>query len=212
MSKFPDVSEILRGERLKREEAVWLDQRRHVGYADEVRRTCAKFDTRCVVEVGCGTGLLPEQFADMEKIVYIGIDSNPEAISIARAHNPSVTGRARQFIEQDIRVVRIGDGFTDGVVCCFATLKHFYIDEWADILCKVLALGRVGLFSIQTAAEHADNGSITEGHNTWVTDQELANAIASSGHREVHRKCVWVGAWQGVDGKEWIITTERESQ
>jgi len=74
-------------------------------------------------------------------IKYVGIDKNPHMLEIARSKN---FGKNKLFLRLDIREVT---GRSFDLVTSFGVLKHFSLEEWPDILKKMLSFGKFGLFT-----------------------------------------------------------------
>lgn len=173
---YPDVSEVLRGETLAREDDTWirlLPEKRHLA------ETLSIVGFRNVLEIGCGTGLYATILTQMYPgITYLGVDSNPEALAIARRRNPKLT-----FIESDFRDFNFpSPSFTHDLVCAHAFLKHFCFDDWEKLFPKFLSLGRVAQFDMQTATPIFNDGSPTFGNNLWVPESLLHRTLTNAGH------------------------------
>lgn len=180
---YPDVSEVLRGDVLAREDDTWIrliHEKQHL--ADLL--TDQSFQT--VLEIGCGTGIyagiLARRFPD---IIYTGIDSNPEALTIARRRNPDM--KFEQFDFREVVPLRI----KYDLVCAHAFLKHFDIHNWVNIFPKFLAFGRVAQFDMQTANEAVNDGSPTFGNNLWVPRALLDRELNAAGHEIISEEIAY---------------------
>jgi ubiquinone/menaquinone biosynthesis C-methylase UbiE len=87
--------------------------------------------TRCVLELGCGTGVitsamadrLMKQHASLAGLRVIGVDVSAEMLRVARARDNRV-----EWVKGDMRDPRI-DGKLDIMICCYNTLQHMLSDE-----------------------------------------------------------------------------------
>jgi SAM-dependent methyltransferase len=195
---FPDVSEVLRGDALLAEDLVWTKQ---IGEKERLAEDLCNAPFRTVLEIGCGTGLYARILQDafsIVPIVYLGIDSNPEALDMAKARNPSTRFLQRDFRDYDSKM-------TWDLVCAHAFLKHFSADEWPPLFAKFLSLGRIAQFDMQTAAETFNNGSLTFGNNLWVAESLFSASLAEAGHVIKSSRI----AWQQDDRKATIYLTEK---
>ena len=172
-SNYPDVSEVLRGETLAREDDTWI---RLIHEKQRLAESIAHLHPASILELGCGTGIyagmLNKQFPHAE---YYGVDSNPEALAIARRRNPDL-----EFVEMDVRAIR--KDVTYDLVCAHAFLKHFLLDDWVNLFPKFLSLGRVAQFDMQTAATTVNDGSPSFGNNLWVPRPLLDKFLEAAGH------------------------------
>lgn len=194
---FPDVSEVLRGETLAKEDDTWIrliQEKRHL--ADSI----ARFHPKNVLEIGCGTGI----YATMLKqtfpmAAYTGVDANPEALAIARRRNPSLN-----FIECDFRRLQHTDV---DLVCAHAFLKHFDYENWLELFPKFLSLGRLAQFDMQTTtADTFNDGSPSFGNNLWVSQTLFDRTLASAGHHVLSSEI----AYEKDDRRATIFLTERK--
>ena len=87
------------------------------------------YDARCILDIGCGTGVFAPFFID-EGYSYVGIDASDSMLTIAREHEPR-----GQYVLGDIRRLEL-DALPsttpfDAVTCMGRTLCHLIHD--ADI-------------------------------------------------------------------------------
>ena len=196
---YPDVSEVLRGETLLREDDTWIrliHEKQHL--ANMIVDCFARLGT--VLEIGCGTGiyagLLERAFPELN---YTGVDANPEALAIARRRNPNLN-----FLLGDFRSYAPSEQFN--LVCAHAFLKHFDINDWLRLFPKFLSLGIVAQFDMQTAtSETFNDGSPSFGNNLWVSQTLFDRTLASAGHRVVSSET----AYEKDDRRATIFLTER---
>ena len=171
-----DISEYYTKELAEKEEKAWLECELYKRNAKQVNDYIIKYDLSTVLEVGCGSGLIPTLIPN--KIYYSGIDNNSYFLEMARKNNKS-----RIFVKADIRSYHII--FRYDLVISFAFLKHFAISEWVDIASKVLQLGRFGIIEVQIAEKAFDNG--IDFHHTFVTEKMLSEALETAGRKEESR-------------------------
>lgn len=177
-----DYSAWLTPERLAAEEALWAEVGIYRLYAEHVMRAVGDHDCRSIIELGCGTGWVPTQLPP--SIEYVGLDANPECVTLAQQKNPT-----RSFFLADMRAFR-SPPFD--LACSFAVLKHFALEEWAAVLGKVLSLGRVGLFTMNVGPYDLDDFEQGFAH-TWVTHMTLSDAVYAAGHQLVSAELLHTG-------------------
>jgi trans-aconitate methyltransferase len=183
------------GELAKAEEAEWYVTKYYKKYAAVAIKAIDQFKIKDVIEIGCGTGLIPTELP--ENINYLGVDKNPTFLKWARdKNNPN-----RKFIQEDIRTLTVDKPY-DLVICC-AVLKHFSLTEWDQIVKKVLSLGNRGLIEMQVAASDIDNG--TAFHHVFVSQSRLERAIALADHKYIEETILYQDSF--LTSK--IVLTER---
>ncbi len=193
----PDFSEWLTEERFLHENESWEKDRVFESYAQEINLACHSFKLKTILEVGCGAGFVP---GDLDPVlIYSGMDRNPLCVLAAWNRNPKA-----EILLADIRT--FSHELVD-LVCSFAVLKHFSLEEWPVILQKILSLGKYSLFTIQLREERLDDGE--EYHHIWVQKKDLESAIRQAGHKIVSMKLRWSGTWHGTSGEEWLILTKQ---
>lgn len=177
-----DYSAYLTPERLAVEEVAWEQTAIYRLYADTVLYAAARYGCNTVLEVGCGTGWVPTRLP--ESLAYIGLDANPECLTLARQKTE------RLFIWADARVFRLEESVD--LVCSFAVLKHFALHEWASVLGKILSFGRVGVFTMNVGDADADD--FEQGYpHTWVSPFTLGAAVAGAGHQIESSETIYTG-------------------
>jgi len=201
MITFPDISEWYTPERIAAEEPLWASGP-YKENAQRVVNVCQQYSLSSVIEAGCGTGWVPTALPD--SIVYVGMDSNPYMLSRARDKNPS-----RIFIRNDIRDLN-PDFLSVDLVCSFAVLKHFSLNEWPDILRHILGIGQYGLFTQHVLLDDRPAMEVgTEFHHIWPTKPELLQAIDSAGHEVLDLD--YSAMDHGIGSPEAYVTTRRKS-
>jgi SAM-dependent methyltransferase len=190
-----DYSVWLTPERLAEEERLWAEVGIYQLYAAELLKVATAEGCQSVLELGCGTGWVPMCLPEM--LHYVGVDSNPGCITLARSKNgdrnlSGERGPNRRFLIEDIRkVVRPVGGFD--MVCAFAVMKHFALAEWAEVLARrVLYHGRVGLFTMNVGESDVDDFEQGFPH-TWVSAHTLAAAVGDAGHQIVEMELLYTG-------------------
>lgn len=193
---YPDVSQVLRGETLLKEDDTWI---RLIHEKQHLAESLADVNFYSVLEIGCGTGIYAGILSRMySPLDYCGVDANPEALVIARRRNPDLT-----FIESDFR--RFPGDVRFRVVCAHAFLKHFSLADWLDLFPKFLAIGEIAQFDMQTAAETINDGSPSFGNNLWVADDLFSRTLAASGHHIISSEV----AYEHNDRRATIFLTSR---
>jgi SAM-dependent methyltransferase len=179
---LPDSSQWYTKERAMAEEVTWLLNQSAKVHLRFLLPRIEREGVKSVVEFGCGVGLVASGLVD--KVDYIGIDSNP--FFITRARN-RLAGRPCFFYEADIRDrVAVNDFLQSQLSCAFFFLKNFGLHEWDQILAKLLSHGRFGCFDMQIAERDHDNGA--EFHHVYLTQEHLERAVAAAGHKIVDRE------------------------
>ena len=196
--KYPDVSEVLRGETLLKEDDTWI---RLIHEKQHLVESLSRVYPNSILEIGCGTGIYAGMLAKkFPKAIYTGVDANPEALAIARRRNPDL-----KFIQADFRDVEMLNGEWD-LVCAHAFLKHFDLENWMELFPKFLSLGYMAQFDMQTAAETINDGSPSFGNNLWVADNLFNETFVASGHKIISYET----AYESADRRATIFLTERQ--
>jgi len=207
---FPDISEWYTPERIAAEELQWEKGGTHKLYSLKILEVCRSYNLSTVAEVGCGTGWVPTVLDP--SLDYIGIDKNFHMVYRSMMKNPGKT-----FFQCDIRNVKTLGIFSD-LVCSFAVLKHFSLEEWPLRLRNLLSLGRFGLFTQQVFLDGRAPMDIPEGfhgtgpngyHSIWCSRDQVLQAIKNAGHEllELDEKSLFN---HGVGGPESMIVTRRK--
>lgn len=195
--KYPDVSKVLRGDTLLREDETW---KKLIHEKDHLAESIENVEFESILEIGCGTGLYAEILRNrFPAVKYVGLDSNPEALAIAQSRNPNTF-----FSLCDFRDLPTGDVFD--LVTAHAFLKHFCIEEWPALFLKFLSLGKKAHFDMQTAAVTLNDGSETFGNNLWVSESIFKDLLSKAGHTV----CSSEIAYQKDDRRATIYLTERD--
>lgn len=195
---LPDYADWLTPERLAVEERLWERDQVYVRYVAAIEQL-AVADTvfGSIVEFGCGTGYVATALDHLAKydpdFRYIGYDRNEGCLERARAKNAN--RRWASFVNREIRTLSPDAD----LVCGFAVLKHFRLDEWPGLFARLFRFARNGLFTIPIAAESKDDG--TEFTHVWLSESDLSAALARAGHVELWRDT--------TDKVEPIIATRR---
>lgn len=189
MKRLPDISEYYKGPLAEAEEKAWREVKEYERNLSAVLRARELFAIHGILELGCGTGWIPQGLP--LDVIYVGVDNNPEFLSLARAKNPR-----RTFLREDLRKVTRGwlelqDRAHVDAVCCFAVLKHFGLHEWDDIFSRLLGLGNHAIFDVQITPHDVDDGK--EFHHVSVTRERVHRKIGAAGHRIYEDQLVFDG-------------------
>lgn len=190
--------------RISLEETAWAGAQLHMNYAAHIALMRTKFKIFNVVELGCGSGWVPTQFGP--DLRYVGVDKNISLLHMAEEKNLS----SRQFVQADIRNTSFLKALASPeLVCSFAVLKHFSLEEFEFIFSGMLSLAPYGLFSVNIANEVRDDG--IDFHHIWVTKEWLAQIIDKNGFKLVYKTIMWQGkTWETKTGEESIFAVERK--
>lgn len=196
---YPDVSEVLRGETLVREDDTWI---RLIHEKQQLVDSIRNYIFPSILEIGCGTGIyagmLHEKFPTAK---YTGVDANPEALAIARRRNPDL-----EFVEGDFRAFPHVYPAYD-LVCAHAFLKHFDLENWLILFPKFLSLGRTAQFDMQTTTGKTHNdGSPSFGNNLWVARELFDRVLSDAGHKVIISEEI---AYESADRRATIFLTSR---
>jgi len=174
--RLPDFSEYLVGDKLLKEEEDWSETKHYEKYAEIIMTATKLFDlgkSFTLLELGCGSGWVPTMLDN--SITYFGVDKNEALLEMARKKNND----ERIFFRQDIRKFKMSP--RADVVCSFAVLKHFGLDEWEDIFRRMLRMGRYGAFSIQVTYKKEPFDDGIDYHHVWVTEDMIENCALAEG-------------------------------
>ena len=187
-----DYSEWLTQERFEREDELWSGENLWLrrDYAGLLQRWCPDEAPR-VLEYGCGSGLVAQHLSG--HYAYLGVDANPYCVERARERNPG-----RVVLCEDLRRVELGSDW--GVVCAFALLKHFSLDEWDAVARKVLESARTAVFTMTVADEDREDNCVFP--HVWVSRKRLVRVIWQAGHRLVETD-------SDQAEREWTVITSR---
>jgi hypothetical protein len=172
-----DYSDYLTKGRLEAEMVAWKQARFHVAYAYDIASAAkeAGLSKPAILELGCGPSLIPAEL-DID-FTYKGVDKFPLCITKARLANPD-----HEYEEIDIRDFHAEK--TYDIVCAFAFLKHFTLEELPVIMSKMLKSGNICIFSIPIGDTNKDDLSNGFPH-TFVTLSYLKKIVKSYGFKIV---------------------------
>jgi SAM-dependent methyltransferase len=190
---LPDYAQWLSPERLAENDPLWQSDGFYIGYADEVNKLCAEKGLSRVLEIGCGTGFVPQLLN--KGIAYTGLDANAGCIRLSKERNPGM-----KFVLGDIRYTFLGHY---DLVCSFAMLKHFALGEWPVIVKRVLKHGSYGLFTMPVGAYDLEDG--VQFWHLWVTEKTLDETVRAAGHKILWQKARWS---DGKGNEERFVATE----
>jgi SAM-dependent methyltransferase len=198
-----DISEYYVGDLAVAEESAWNESKEYLRNVTFVQDALDWFWVSSVVEVGCGSGLIPTQLH--ESVKYLGIDRNDVFLGWARdKNNPT-----RTFVNRDVRQVspewlkqHHGDF---AVSTCFAFLKHFGLHEFDDLLVGLMRLAPYSVFEVQQFDSDVDTG--TDFHHVFVTEERLNRCVRKAGHRILSQAEVWRGSIPDGEAHVLVVTT-----
>jgi len=178
MSKVKDLCDWWTRERIEEEEAVWQRDQFFVQYANDVRDFMRKHKLKSVTELGCGSGHVARELAN--EFSYRGYDGSKLMIEFAQEIHPGFL-----FKTLDIRLLPIPRIKSD-LVCSFAVLKHFSLQDWKEILTKMLSAGKYGMIQVQLRVrgfESIEDGFFgDEVRHSWINIDEMCQAVVDAGH------------------------------
>jgi trans-aconitate methyltransferase len=182
-----------------REEVDWILHRPHAKIAEWLLPRIAANKCETVIEFGCGSGILAAMLP--EKSDYLGIDSNPHFIRMARNRKPGWA-----FVKDDVRYW--SPEKTYELAMAWSLFKHFSLNEWNAIVACVLVHGRFGAFNVQLSDRDFDDG--VDYHHAHVTEAHLAEALAMAGHEEVERQVFNDWSVNSAPARDVAIWTKRK--
>jgi len=190
MKKLRDISEHYTPDLARYEEEQWLATEQWRQNSAFVLPLIQKLQVKTVVEFGCGTGLVARDLP--EGLDYTGVDTNSWFLEKARARN-----RDRKYFFFQFWDIRTWHDDVKDLAMCWSVLKHFCLDEWPDILRRILMAGRHCAFNVQTVKGNTpfDNG--TQFHHVFVPASMARTGIDHFGHDILHEEVT--SEWQ-VDG------------
>jgi len=184
--------------RFLNEKAGWLRDKLYLEYADTINEVCGQYETRTILEIGCGAGLIPAHLNP--QLTYSAVDANIHCVREACSRNPTLS-----ISLEDIR------DFSHppvDLVCSFAVLKHFSLLEVSTIFAKMSSFGRYFLFTVQLSDVDIDDG--TEGYpHIWIEESSLKGMLLLAGHEIVWRRTRWEGESHDTMGREDYVLTRR---
>ncbi len=204
---FSDISEYYKGDLAVAEENAWNATKEYKRNLAQVERVIKERGVKRIVEVGCGSGLIPVELP--REVRYLGIDKNPTFLEYAKKKNdPS----CRTFVYEDVRNLSPEwmkkKGFAPfDLVMSFAFFKHFGLHELDDVMNKVISLAPVAVFEVQTASQSFDNG--TQFHHNFITTNRLHRVIGEAGHKFLYDVVVYDGDIPEGRMQARIIVTEK---
>ncbi len=192
--RLPDYADWLTPERLTEEERLWGEVQAYRRYAGALRWLYREKGVRSAIELGCGTGWVPTVLEDLD-FKYHGVDRNAGCLDLARTKNA-----AREWVTFEHAELRTMHPTTSGVVCAFAVLKHFRLEEWTPLFSQWFLGAGFAAFTVPIAKKPKDDG--TEFTHTWVSPKMLAEALDKAHHVEL---------WRDGDEVEPLIVTQHRS-
>lgn len=203
---LPDYSEWVVGEKVGVEERAWSTSQLHMNYVAHICYLRSKYPIFKILELGCGSGWVPTQLG--LDIKYTGVDKNEQLLALCELKN----GPTRRFFKADIRnfdIIRAMHGdTTPDLVCSFAVLKHFALEEFEEIFTSMLHHAPIGLFSMNFADENRNDG--LEFNHIWITYEWLKEILDKNEFELLYKTTVWNGkTWEHKTGEEVIFGVKR---
>jgi trans-aconitate methyltransferase len=178
MTKLPDISEYFTTERALKEEVNWILDHTHGRHFEFLLPRLDEYKIQSVVEFGSGAGIVASSI--IKKVPqYIGMDANDHFLATAKKRNPTL-----QFVKGDVRTWL--PPWPADLALSSAFFKHFSLEEWDEIIARVLRAGKFGCFDVQLCANEHDDG--TDYHHVFVSETHLERAVISAGHVIVEKK------------------------
>lgn len=170
-----DLHEWWNTERIAAEDDVWLRQRRFVQYAQRVIAVMDKYNLKSVLELGCGMGYVGNELHN-KGFEYTGTDGSKLMIDLARKRHPDLN-----FHVANIRNL---DEYGADLVCSFAVLKHFSVNDWPKALRCMLACSWTALIQVQTVTvpTYADD-TYPDVNHIWINDEKLQSEVNHAGFK-----------------------------
>lgn len=198
---LPDICEWYTEARVEAEEGIWTDGQHYLENARRIEEACRVYRLHTIIEAGCGTGWVPTALPT--SLTYLaGVDKNPHMLARARAKSPGIP-----FLKCDLRDLRASFLSAD-LVCCFAVLKHFSLEDWPGVLERILSVGQYGLFTQHVLSDGRPRVDLgIEWHNIWPTYSDIVAAIEEAGHEILEWDDTHIDA--PVGAPEVYITTRR---
>lgn len=192
-----DYADWLTPARLTTEEGEWARGGLYQRYGAAIRRLLEQEPSiRTITEFGCGTGWVPttlDDLAAVRDLSYTLVDRNPGCLQRAVHSN-----RDRAWVAVRASEIRELAPRAD-LVCGFAVLKHFRLDEWSSLFTQLYGRARFGLFTVAIAPASVDDG--LEFTHVRLSEQDLADTL-----KRAHQVELWRD-WS--DPEEPLIATRR---
>lgn len=159
-----DYADWLTRERVEAEERLWARDQKYRRYATAVNELVNLYGATTVEEIGCGTGWVPTAISPRE---YIGYDRNPHCLELARAKNQNRPWAS--FVDAEIRTLVPQH---NDLVCAFAVLKHFSLDELPSLFQRLFGKAWFVAFTMPIANNDIEDGTEFT-HSRWSEDTVL---------------------------------------
>jgi SAM-dependent methyltransferase len=172
MKTMPDYTEYL-DTHFDITDKAWL-KTGHEYQANVVIPVIEKYSVKSVLEIGCGSGHLAKLIP--QSIKYIGFDKSLLAIKSAKSRRPSGT-----FITGDIREAVLPHA---DLTVSWSFMKHFGLNEWKEVLEKILKQSPITLFSMPISSYTHDDG--IDFPHVWVTEDYLLSALKEFGQKVIN--------------------------
>ena len=130
-----------------------------------VGMTLASYPKPYILDLGCGTGWLLDQFPYLHRSQYLGIDLSQAMVATARAKHPGYV-----FLQDDIRTLpAILDiprpkPQPNLIVSTFGTLSHLSAETWVPLLAELAPPGCAYFLTLLTSAALTRRSSLAFAH------------------------------------------------
>lgn len=192
MSK-PDFCDWWTPERMKEADEVWQKQKHYLELADTVREVMRRYNLENVLELGCGAGYVGNELH--REFCYIGTDGSEDMVEFAKRKFPDPTYFKCNIRDMPKFLTR------HDLVCSFGVLKHFSLDEWKDIVAKMLATAEYGLIELIATSGPSINTGIENGeeyNHVYVNENEIPDVWKAAGHQILDYMCPYTVGPQEV--------------
>ncbi len=172
--RLPDMTDYYTPDRALAEEVQWCVKGHWKPVVTFLLPRLRDYEVKSLVDFYPATGHVARQIP--EEIDYLGLEPNEWFLKKAKMRCPN-----RAFQPDSVRTYE-GPG-KDDLAMAFFHVKCYRLEEWNDIVSKILAKGKYGAFDMQVADRDHDNG--VEFHHVYVTEERLSRAVAGAGHEIV---------------------------
>lgn len=179
MSRLPDESCRYSPEVATDEAVAWITAGAHRRPLAFLLPRLEAHGVQSVFEYGYGSGLLASALP--AGLLYVGVDA---CAALKQKAESLCAGREKcRFFVGDVRKFPFPDDTPYDLSMAWSFMKHFALDEWDQILAKVLSAGRFGAFDAQVAPRDFDDG--TRFPHAFVTAERVRAAVGAAGHEVV---------------------------
>ena len=167
-----------------------------------VTQELLKKEDSTILEIGCGTGVLPTTIPLIGSINYLGVTDSCTEFNMAVKKCPMA-----QFLLMDMRGIDRIKMDAD-IVCSKDIIKNFPQKEMDNLIKAFLLKGNIGIFTVPVgkvkAKECRDYLTEEHFHHSWISIKQLKWAIERAGHRLV------TPTKDIIEGRDNLIITRRK--